>query len=408
MFTRFEGRSGGGVGTVRPVASPLTRPLARARDVLPDQGSFASRLHAQRVASVLGLALGVTFSVCFLTGLISHAVQNPPTWFTWPARPAGLYRVTQGLHVATGVASIPLLLGKLWTTYPLFWERPAVRSLTHALERLSLLPLVGGSLFLLVTGVLNISYWYQPMGFSFTAGHYWASWITIGGLIVHIGAKISITRESLARNGPASVEPPGAGLGRRGFLLTIGAASATLVVATVGQTVGALKSLSVLAPRRPDVGPQGLPVNKTAKEGGVEERAMDAAFTLTVEGSVPRPLVLTLDQVRSMPQHEAVLPISCVEGWSFDARWRGVQVRELLAAAGADPGAEVRVESLEEASPYRSSLLNPRQVADRDTLLALELNGEPLAPDHGFPIRLIAPNRPGVQQTKWINKVVVV
>jgi DMSO/TMAO reductase YedYZ molybdopterin-dependent catalytic subunit len=47
------------------------------------------------------------------------------------------------------------------------------------------------------------------------------------------------------------------------------------------------------------------------------------------------------------------------------------------------------------------------QAHDRDTLLALELDGEPLALDHGFPLRLIAPNRPGVQQTKWINKVVV-
>jgi DMSO/TMAO reductase YedYZ molybdopterin-dependent catalytic subunit len=44
-------------------------------------------------------------------------------------------------------------------------------------------------------------------------------------------------------------------------------------------------------------------------------------------------------------------------------------------------------------------------VADRDTLLALELNGEPLHPDHGYPVRLIAPNRPGVLQTKWLTRV---
>jgi DMSO/TMAO reductase YedYZ molybdopterin-dependent catalytic subunit len=46
-------------------------------------------------------------------------------------------------------------------------------------------------------------------------------------------------------------------------------------------------------------------------------------------------------------------------------------------------------------------------VNDRDTILALELNGEPLHLDHGFPVRLIAPNRPGVMQTKWINRVIV-
>lgn len=52
--------------------------------------------------------------------------------------------------------------------------------------------------------------------------------------------------------------------------------------------------------------------------------------------------------------------------------------------------------------------MNPFQARDRDTLLALELDGEPLAFDHGFPLRLIAPHWPGVQQTKWVNKVVVV
>jgi DMSO/TMAO reductase YedYZ molybdopterin-dependent catalytic subunit len=52
--------------------------------------------------------------------------------------------------------------------------------------------------------------------------------------------------------------------------------------------------------------------------------------------------------------------------------------------------------------------VTPAQLADPDTLLALELNGEPLDLDHGFPVRLIGPNRPGVQQTKWVGRVVVV
>ena len=46
-------------------------------------------------------------------------------------------------------------------------------------------------------------------------------------------------------------------------------------------------------------------------------------------------------------------------------------------------------------------------IADPDTLLALELNGEALDLDHGYPVRLIAPDRPGVLQTKWIHRVVV-
>src|SRR5207244_11518566 len=68
---------------------------------------------------------------------ISHLIQQPPSWFVWPSRPAGLYRVTQGLHVATGIASIPLLLAKLWTVYPLLWTWPPARNVAHAVERRS-------------------------------------------------------------------------------------------------------------------------------------------------------------------------------------------------------------------------------------------------------------------------------
>jgi DMSO/TMAO reductase YedYZ molybdopterin-dependent catalytic subunit len=51
--------------------------------------------------------------------------------------------------------------------------------------------------------------------------------------------------------------------------------------------------------------------------------------------------------------------------------------------------------------------LTPAQAADPDTLLALEVNGSPLHIQHGYPVRLIGPNRPGVQQTKWVGKVVI-
>ena len=63
-------------------------------------------VRTERVAATLGIALGVMFTICFLTGVLSHLIQDPPSWFTWPARPAGTYRVTQGLHIATGIAGV--------------------------------------------------------------------------------------------------------------------------------------------------------------------------------------------------------------------------------------------------------------------------------------------------------------
>jgi hypothetical protein len=368
-------------------------------------GWYRSALHDGRVAAVLGVALGVTFSICFATGLISHLVQQPPSWFVWPSRPAGLYRITQGLHVATGIASIPLLAAKLWVVAPRFWARPPIRSFPHAVERLLLLPLVGGGVFLLVTGTLNTFKWY-PWGFFFPRAHYWAAWITIGGLVAHVGAKASLSWSMLRRGDATGSElPADAGSGdRRRFLAGVGGAVGVLTLATVGQTVRPLRGISVLAPRDPAVGPQGLPVNRTAAAARVTPELMEG-WTLRVFGRVDRELELTIDEVRSLPQHEATLPIACVEGWSASARWRGVRLRDVLELAGAPPDRPVFLQSMQARGLYRSSVVPPNTVADRDTLLALELNGEPLHADHGAPCRLISPNRPGVLQTKWVNRV---
>jgi DMSO/TMAO reductase YedYZ molybdopterin-dependent catalytic subunit len=108
-----------------------------------------------------------------------------------------------------------------------------------------------------------------------------------------------------------------------------------------------------------------------------------------------------------MPQHEATLPISCVEGWSANAHWKGVRVRDVLAATGARSGSSVLIGSIQKGGLYRKSTLTAGQAGDIDALFALEVNGEALDIEHGYPLRLIAPNRPGVLQTKWLNEVEV-
>jgi DMSO/TMAO reductase YedYZ molybdopterin-dependent catalytic subunit len=378
------------------------------------QHRFRTPLRDERLAAWLGAALGVLFTTCFLTGLFSHAHQHPLAWFPVPARPAGLYRVTQGVHVAAGIASVPVLLAKLWLVWPRLLAVPPFRRLSDVVERVGLLALVGGGLFQVWTGVANIAQWY-PWRFSFTASHYEVAWITMGGIVAHIGAKWAVARRALRRPSRrprladadpvlgASAEEPHAGLTRRGFLATVTAAAGALTAVTVGQTVRPLAALGVLAPRDP----RQKPVNRSAANAGVIAAATSPAYRLEVTGRVHRPLSLTLDELTGLPATEAVLPIACVEGWSYSARWRGVTVAELLRQAGAPSGATVRVESLEANSPYRMSFLDRAQAADRATLLATHLDGRPLSADHGYPVRLVGPGRPGVNQTKWVTKVVV-
>jgi hypothetical protein len=374
---------------------------------MPDLPSrFRSELRDERNAAVLGLALGMAFSVCFLTGLLSHQVQDPASWFSWPARPAGLYRFTQGLHVATGLATIPLLLAKLWVVFPKLFTWPPATSVAHALERAALLPLIGGSLLLLFTGLANINI-YRPWDFSFRAGHYAAAWITIGGLVVHVGAKWVTLRRSLQRSVPARSRETDGGLDRRGFLLATFGSAGLVTLVTVGQTFAPLRKLALLAPRRPDVGPQGFPVNRLASSVGLEKIDL-ATYRLVVDGpGVKEPLSLTYDDLLAMPRHEATLSIACVEGWSTTQRWRGVRVRDLLERAGAADSREAVVYALHRNARQRTSPLSSGQARDGDTLLALEVNGERLHADHGFPVRLIGPNRPGVHQTKWVGRIEV-
>ncbi|MEZ0092884.1 molybdopterin-dependent oxidoreductase [Streptacidiphilus sp. EB129] len=376
-----------------PFAPP---PALRPENI---QARFRSALHEPRTAVVLGRWLGAAFLVCFLTGLISHGLQDPPGWLRnhLPSRPVDGYRITQGLHVITGIACIPLLAAKLWTVYPKLFTWPPARSVLQALERLGIALLLGSAVLLLFTGLLNTLQWY-PWPFPFRQTHFWLAWIAIGGLLLHIAAKAPVIQENWRRVRVPVVD------GRRAFLTGVLLSVAAVTVVTAGQSVPWLRRFDLLAPRRPDLGPQGLPVNRTAVAAGTAQTS-GADWRLTVTG--PRGYTLTLDELAALPQYTAQLPIACVEGWSASAHWTGVRVRDLLDRAGAPESARLRVVSLEQGGPYRTTEMESSYAHDPLTLLALRVNGEVLAADHGFPARIIAPNRPGVLQTKWVSRLEV-
>ena len=137
-----------------------------------------------------------------------------------------------------------------------------------------------------------------------------------------------------------------------------------------------------------------MPINHTATYRGVVAAATSAAYQLLVVYGDHEER-LTLAQLRAMPQTTASLPIACVEGWSAGATWTGVPVRDLLDRVGAPRGSAVLVESLQQHGGERASTLAGNFSDHPHTLLALDLEGQPLSLDHGFPCRLIAPDRPG-------------
>ncbi|HEX4722294.1 MAG TPA: molybdopterin-dependent oxidoreductase [Pseudonocardiaceae bacterium] len=377
---------------------------ARIAEKVPEERYFKSAAHHRSVTSRVGLWLGIAFSICFVTGLLSHFIQHPTSWFFWPSRPVSLYRVTQGAHVISGIAAIPLLLAKLWTVYPKLFSRPLISSPVHAIERGSILLLSAAAFFELVTGLFNIFQNY-PWPFYFPTVHYAIAWVAIGSILVHVAVKLPVIRAGLGEK--PTVRPAEVGVSRRGFLRTTWLVTGAAVVATAGSTIPFLRGVSVLATRSGG-GTQGLPVNRTAMHAGVVARALDPSWRLEFRGPGGVVHRFSLDDLRAMPQTTADLPIACVEGWSVSATWSGVAVAELLRRVGAAAGAEVVVHSLERGSIYATSTLPGEHTRDPLTLLALRLGGADLDLDHGYPCRIIAPSRPGVLQTKWVGSMAVV
>jgi len=379
---------------------------------LPAESHFRSRQRSAAVTARVGVWLGVCFGICFLTGLVSHYAQNADHPVPFPASPAWGYRVTQGLHVTTGTAAVPLLLVKLWTVYPRLFRRPARgwrRLGLDLAERGSIAVLVASAVFQLSTGLANSAQWY-PWAFSFRSTHYAVAWVVTGALVLHVAVKLPVVRgvlradvDDTAYDRPAATEP--GVLSRRGLLRTTWLAAGVVVLATAGSTVTPLRRISVLGVRSGD-GPAGIPVNKSAAAARVVLAATDPGYRLEVV-SAARTVSLSRADLLALPQTSRTLPIACVEGWSASGTWTGVRVRALLDLVDAPAGSDVVVTSLQDSGPYTSTVLHASFTDDDRTLLALALAGEPLALDHGYPARIIAPDRPGVLQTKWVRRIEV-
>jgi hypothetical protein len=406
------------------------------------------------MAVVIGRLLALAFLLCFGTGLYSHFLQEPEPWMRFSTVPAQLYQVTQGIHITAGIACFPLILGKLYTIYPQLFQSPPVKGPLHLLERASIALFVGASLVQITIGLLNTYQWY-PWNFGFREVHWALSFVVIGSLAIHIAVKLPMisrfwtrnsegtrelrgetlnetgdeTRDQTRGETPVAETPDAVGapvggvtgrilrwidgspspepaVSRRGFLSVVGVSTATVVALTAGQSFAVLSPANIFGPRVKGTGPAGLPVNRTAKSAQVLDTAVAPDWALTVSNG-SRSVALSRADLLALPQTTVDLPISCVEGWSQMATWKGVRLRDLLDQVGADTSNGLKLTSLEKKGGYRVTQMGPEYAFDASTLVALEVNGETLDIDHGYPARMIAPGRPGVLQTKWLSKLEV-
>jgi DMSO/TMAO reductase YedYZ molybdopterin-dependent catalytic subunit len=434
--------------------------------------AFRSPLRGPWLTAVLGLVLLGGLTVVAVTGLLSYAAYDPRLpgndqtpgarllkfyLFPWPAGPDWLYRVNQGVHVTLGLALLPVVLAKLWSVLPRLFAWPPARSPARILERLSLIMIVGGVLFEIVTGILDIQNYYV-FPFSFYTAHLYGAWVFIAGFACHVLLKFGRMRAGLrsrslraelriplaqtrpeaaaaeagsaaaaAEAGSAAAaaeagsadsaesgdsadslrpaDPARPTISRRGLLGAVAGASLTLAGLAVGQSIGGWTRWTALfGPRGTSAALSGvLPVNRTAAVIGLTDADVGPAYRLVLVGL--HQVSLTREQVAALPQRSAVLPIACVEGWSTAALWSGVRLTDLARLAGVRDPAGAVVESIEQVGSFKMASLSAAQVTDPRSMLALRVNGADLSRDHGYPARTIIPAAPGVHNTKWVNKI---
>jgi DMSO/TMAO reductase YedYZ molybdopterin-dependent catalytic subunit len=128
-----------------------------------------------------------------------------------------------------------------------------------------------------------------------------------------------------------------------------------------------------------------------------------AGWVLKVGGLVARPTTFSLEQLQRLSRTDMRVRHHCVEGWSAVAAWHGVRLRDVAALVGADPWAPY-VEFRSFDAGYWSSW-DRESALHQQTLLAYGMNGAPLYPDHGAPLRLYSAVKLGYKMVKYLTEV---
>jgi DMSO/TMAO reductase YedYZ molybdopterin-dependent catalytic subunit len=128
-----------------------------------------------------------------------------------------------------------------------------------------------------------------------------------------------------------------------------------------------------------------------------------ATWTLRVFGEVEEPLELSWEQFGELPRSSTTQDIHCVTRWSrFDAGFEGVHWRELAARCRPLPSARFAIAHAEQGFTANVPFAS---LEDDDALLATHADGEPLTPDHGWPLRLVIPGKYFWKSAKWLRAI---
>ena len=302
------------------------------------------------------LALLVLFAAAVVSGLSMWAVGSG--WGRWPTL----------VHGAVGIAVVVMAPWKSAVSRRGL-RRRGVRGAAAALALT----------VLVVVAVVS--------GFAHRGGLRHAGPVLV--MQIHVAAALLAVPLWLAHVLSHPVRPRAADLGRRtllrGALVATGSAAVTVALPHAGR--GVTRSLE-----RGSFRPAAMPVTQWFDD---DVPRLDAdRWRLKVGGRL-----WTLEDLEGLGEHEVVCTLDCTGGWYADQRWGGVRLDHLLAESGAPDGRSIEVRSV---TGYSRRF--PRRDAS-SLVLATRAAGAPLSPGHGFPARLVAPDRRGFWWVKWVDEI---
>ena len=129
------------------------------------------------------------------------------------------------------------------------------------------------------------------------------------------------------------------------------------------------------------------------------------AWQLEVEISRTKSLKIGIEEIMALPKTEIIFDFKCVEGWDQIQHWAGVKMSDFITHFGLDELAEKGYMGLETPNGRYYVGLEKDSVLHPQTILAYEMNGQPLTINHGAPLRLIIPVKYGIKNLKRIGKM---
>jgi DMSO/TMAO reductase YedYZ molybdopterin-dependent catalytic subunit len=169
---------------------------------------------------------------------------------------------------------------------------------------------------------------------------------------------------------------------------------------------------SRLNPTAPQADRPRLPPGQRLTKGfpvldlGIHPELSPKEWSLKIHGLVETPVTWNWEEFLAQPPHRSVSDFHCVTTWStFDNQWEGVSFKHLIRLVRPKPEAEYV--SFASYDGYATNL--PLSVLDdEDVLIAHRWNGQPLAREHGGPVRMVVPKRYGWKSAKWVKEILFI